>query len=99
MQHSGESRMTNVMTMKACYAATAVALLLRGTSWTRNTHSPPPSGGPSAGGPPATPAGTATKDTLTLNTGMFEFHGDAAQTVQKNILGKHSVILGLFFRR
>jgi hypothetical protein len=33
---------------------------------------------------------------LALNTGMFELYGDAAQIFQKNILGKHPVILGLF---
>jgi len=41
----------------------------------------------------------ATKDVLALNTGMFELYGDAANIFQKNFLGNHPVILGLFFRR
>jgi hypothetical protein len=51
---------------------------------------------PIAGRTAATPADTATKDMLALNNGMFELYGDAAQIFQKNILGKHPVILGLF---
>ena len=50
----------------------------------------------SAGQTAATPADTATKDVLALNTGMFELYGDAAKVFQKNILSKHPVILGLF---
>ncbi len=36
---------------------------------------------------------------LALNTGMFEFYGDAAKIFQKNILSKHPVILGLVLGR
>ena len=43
-----------------------------------------------------TPAETATKNVLALNTGMFELYGDAGKVFQANILAKHPVILGLF---
>lgn len=44
----------------------------------------------------STPADTATKDVLALNTGMFDLYGDAAKVFRTNILAKHPVILGLF---
>ena len=51
---------------------------------------------PIAGKTAATPAETATKNVLALNTGMFELYGDAAKVFRKNILSQHPVILGLF---
>ena len=44
----------------------------------------------------ATAAEIGTKDVLQLNTTMFELYGDAGRIFQKNILGQHPVILGLF---
>lgn len=44
----------------------------------------------------STPAETATKDMLALNSGMFELYGDSAKIFRANILAKHPVILGLF---
>jgi hypothetical protein len=44
----------------------------------------------------SSPAETATKNVLALNTGMFELYGDAAKIFRTNILAKHPVILGLF---
>jgi hypothetical protein len=82
------------MTRKIC-AASIIALLLSGNSLT-NAQSLPPYMAPIAGRTAATPADTATKDLLALNSSMFELYGDAAQIFQKNILGKHPVILGLF---
>jgi hypothetical protein len=41
-------------------------------------------------------ADVAMKNVLALNTGMFELYDDAAKIFQKNILGKHPIILGLF---
>src|ERR1700737_268887 len=84
------------MTRKNCVAAAVVVLLLSGNSQTANAQSLPPTMAPIAGRTTATPADTATKDMLALNTGMFELYGDAAQIFRKNILGKHPVILGLF---
>src|SRR3954452_14916853 len=51
---------------------------------------------PIAGKTAASPADTATKDMLALNSGMFELYGDAAKIFQKNVLSKHPVILALF---
>jgi hypothetical protein len=51
---------------------------------------------PIAGHTASSPAETATKNVLALNTGMFEFYGDAAKVFQKDILSQHPVILGLF---
>jgi hypothetical protein len=51
---------------------------------------------PIAGRTVSSPADTATKNVLALNTGMFELYGAAAEIFQKNILSKHPVILGLF---
>ena len=51
---------------------------------------------PIAGHVASSPAETATKNVLALNTGMFDLYGDAAKVFQKNILSQHPVILGLF---
>jgi hypothetical protein len=51
---------------------------------------------PIAGHTVSTPAETATKNILALNSSMFDLYGDAAKVFQKNILGKHPIILGLF---
>ncbi len=51
---------------------------------------------PIAGTTVSSPADTATKNVLALNTGMFELYGDAAKVFRTNILAKHPVILGLF---
>jgi hypothetical protein len=44
----------------------------------------------------SSPAETATKNVLALNTAMFVAYGDAGRIFQKNILAQHPVILGLF---
>jgi hypothetical protein len=81
--------------MKSHICFAAAAILLAGGSLA-SAQTLPPTMAPIAGRTAATPADTATKDMLALNTGMFELYGDAAQIFQKNILGKHPVILGLF---
>jgi hypothetical protein len=81
--------------MKSHICFAAAAILLAG-SHLASAQDLPPYMAPIAGRTTATPADTATKDMLALNTGMFELYGDAAQILQKNILGKHPVILGLF---
>lgn len=73
----------------------AAAFLLSG-SILANAQTLPDYMAPIAGRTAATPADTATKDMLALNTGMFELYGDAAKIFQQNILSKHPVILGLF---
>src|ERR1700747_1134327 len=51
---------------------------------------------PIAGHPTSTPAETATKNVLALNSSMFELYDSAAKVFQKNILNSHPIILGLF---
>ena len=51
---------------------------------------------PIAGHPTSTPAETATKNVLALNSSMFELYDSAARVFQKNILNNHPIILGLF---
>jgi hypothetical protein len=76
----------------ACLAA--VAMLLSGGA--ASAQSLPAYMTPIAGRTAGTPADTATKDMLALNTGMFELYGDAAKIFQQNILSKHPLILALF---
>jgi hypothetical protein len=42
------------------------------------------------------PAETATKNVLALNSSMFELYGNAAAIFQKNLQAQHPIILGLF---
>src|SRR5881227_1567431 len=44
----------------------------------------------------SSPADTAAKNVLVLNSMMFELYDDAARVLQANMLSKHPVILGLF---
>jgi hypothetical protein len=79
---------------RACVVAATAAL-----SCTANiafADDLPPFMAPISGVTNSSPAETATKNVIALNTGMFELYGDAAQAFQKNILAKHPVILGLF---
>ncbi len=78
------------------HVSLAVAAFLLSGSVLANAQTLPAYMAPIAGTTAATPADTATKDMLALNTGMFELYGDAAKIFQQNILSKHPVILGLF---
>jgi hypothetical protein len=51
---------------------------------------------PIAGRPASSPAATANKNVLGLNTSMFQLYGDAAAVFRENLLAKHPVILALF---
>jgi hypothetical protein len=51
---------------------------------------------PIAGRTVSTPAETATRNVLALNSIMFELYDSAARVFRRNILSKHPVILGLF---
>src|SRR5260370_2943650 len=81
--------------MKRYPVLSVVAMLLSSTAGT-HAQSLPSYMAPIAGLTSATPADIATKDVLALNTGMFELYGEAAKIFQKNMLGQHPVILGLF---
>src|SRR5438105_12073969 len=78
------------------YPCLAVAAVLLSNSAVANAQTLPAYMAPIAGKTAATAADIATKDVLALNTGMFELYGDAAKIFQKNFLGNHPVILGLF---
>ncbi len=79
-----------------CDVAVTVAVLLLASSGAAHTQALPSYMDPISGLTTTTPAETATKDMLALNTGMFELYGDAAKVFRTNILAKHPVILGLF---
>ena len=81
--------------MKRFCCGMIVAILLCGGG-VANAQGLPSYMAPIAGQTSATPGEVATKDVLALNTGMFELYGDAAKIFQKNFLGIHPVILGLF---
>ena len=84
--------------LKRCAYATATSIMLAGLTTAANaqTPGPPPYMAPIAGRTASSPAETATKNVLALNTGMFQLYGDAAKIFRRNILSKHPVILGLF---
>src|SRR5580698_759547 len=82
--------------MKRYRCLACVAVLLGAGGVAAKAQSLPSYMAPISGLTAATPAETATKDVLALNTGMFELYGDASRVFQANILAKHPVILGLF---
>lgn len=79
-----------------CRSALSLVALLLGTCGAAQAQTLPGYMAPISGLTTSTPADTATKDMLALNTGMFELYGDAAKVFRTNILAKHPVILGLF---
>src|SRR5438128_9348656 len=81
--------------MNRFFCGMIVAVLFCGGG-VANAQSLPSYMAPIAGQTSATPGDIATKDVLTLNTGMFKLYGDAAKIFQKNMLSQHPVILGLF---
>jgi hypothetical protein len=78
------------------YAYATTALLLLGLGATANAQNAPSFMGPIEGRTTSSPAETATKNVLALNSMMFELYDDAAKVFQANILKNHPVILGLF---
>src|SRR3979411_875856 len=80
-------------------AITAIALAGLGTPGKSQETRPqdlPSYMAPISGRTVSSPADTAIKNVLALNTAMFELYDDAAKIFHGNILGKHPVILGLF---
>jgi len=88
--------MRGSLRLKRLIYATMASIALAGAIGTASAGDLPDYMEPIAGHTASTPAETATKNVLTLNSGMFELYGDAAKVFQKNILSKHPVILGLF---
>src|SRR5262245_20639631 len=81
--------------MKRQFVLTVLALLV-GASGSAHAQALPSYMDPISGRTTTTPAETATRDMLALNTAMFELYGDAGKVFRGNILAKHPVILGLF---
>src|SRR5256712_4721316 len=82
--------------LKRCAYATMASIMLLGLSPVAEAQDLPSFMAPIAGRPSSSPADTATKNVLALNSMMFELYDDAARVFQANILNKHPVILGLF---
>src|SRR5712691_56882 len=91
-------RTDSLLKRYACVTAASIALAGLGTTAKAQQTSPdlPSYMAPISGRTVSSPADTATKNVLALNTGMFELYGDAAQIFKRNVLAKHPVILGLF---
>jgi hypothetical protein len=86
---------THALLTRYAYAAmTSIMLLGLGTA--AKAQDLPSFMAPIAGRTASSPAETATKNVLALNTMMFELYDDAARVFQANLLSKHPVILGLF---
>ena len=88
--------MRRSLRLKRLARATVASVALVGAIGTANADDLPDYMQPIASQTASTPAETATKNVLALNSSMFELYGDAAKVFQKNILSKHPVILGLF---
>jgi hypothetical protein len=69
---------------------------LAGVGSTTKAQELPPYMAPISGRTVSSPAETAMKNVLALNTAMFELYDNAAKIFERNILSKHPVILGLF---
>ncbi len=82
--------------LKRCACVTVTSIALAGATGTVKADDLPAYMQPITGHTASSPAETATKNVLALNSGMFELYGDAAKVFQSNILGQHPVILGLF---
>ncbi len=87
--------------LKRYVRAAAASIVLSGALLTTanvaaKAENLPPYMAPIAGTTSSSAAATATKNTLALNSGMFELYDDAGRVFLKNILSKHPVILGLF---
>src|SRR5712692_9388103 len=82
--------------LKRCAYATMASIMLLGVGSVAEAQDLPSFMAPIAGRPSSSPADTATKNVLALNSMMFELYDDAASVFKANILAKHPVILGLF---
>src|SRR5438046_4956949 len=82
--------------LKRCAYATMASIMLLGLGPVAEAQDLPSFMAPIAGRPSSSPADTATKNVLALNSMMFELYDDAASVFKANLLSKHPVILGLF---
>ena len=82
--------------LKRCAFLVTISLALAGVMMAAKADELPAYMKTIAGGINFSPAETATKDVLALNSGMFDLYDAAAKIFQKNILAQHPVILALF---
>jgi hypothetical protein len=82
--------------LRCCVYAATTSVMLLGLGTAATAQNLPSYMAPIEGRTVSTPADTATKNVLALNSMMFELYDDAARIFQANILSKHPVILGLF---
>src|SRR5260370_40551445 len=95
-QLSGRQAMRGQSLLKRYAYATATFITLTGLGTTTKSQDLPSYMAPISGRTVSSPADTAVKNVLALNTGMFELYDDAAKIFQGNILAKQPVILSLF---
>jgi hypothetical protein len=91
-----EERMRRNLFLKRLACVTAISVAITGATGAAKADNLPAYMLPIAGHTASSPAETATKNLLALNSSMFELYGDAAKIFQSNILGRYPVILGLF---
>src|SRR5947209_11068537 len=82
--------------LQALIYTTLTSIGLAGMGSTVEAQDLPSYMAPISGRTASSPAETATKNVLALNTGMFELYDNAHKIFEGNILSKHPVILGLF---
>src|ERR1700685_586258 len=91
-----EERMHCNLLLKHCAFVATASLALASATGAAKAEDLPAYMQTIAGGIASSPAETATKDVLALNSGMFDLYDTAAKIFQKNILARHPVILALF---
>jgi hypothetical protein len=82
--------------LQTLICTTLTSIVLTGLGPTAKAQDLPSYMAPISGRTVSSPAETAMKNVLALNTAMFELYDNAAKIFATNILGKHPVILGLF---
>jgi hypothetical protein len=82
--------------LKTLVYATLASIVSVGLGSTARAQDLPSYMAPISGRTVSSPAETATKNVLALNTGMFELYDNAARIFERNILSRHPVILALF---
>src|SRR5258708_52431 len=82
--------------LKTLVYATLTSIVSVGLGSTARAQDLPSYMAPISGRTVSSPADTAVKNVLALNTAMFALYDDAAKVFHGNILSKHPVILGLF---
>src|SRR5258708_23166264 len=82
--------------LKRCAYATMASIMLLGLDPVAEAQDLPSFMAPIAGRPSSSPADTATKNVLALNSMLFELYDDAASVFRRVLFRSHPVILGLF---